>query len=217
MTSLGAIPALRDLPPAALRAVARRSSPAAFGAGALIRPAGEPVSTVLLLLSGSVAAVHVAASGRQVWTQQWTGPAIADKPATLDTGTPSTGLMAVTAVSARLLSRSRFLRLLEEQESVRTHVLGQLAGDVMTGRRRLAGAVTLPAVAQVAAWLHAQEPADRVVWRGSQEELAWLLGLSRVTVNRALAQLAGAGVVALTRHGIVVSDRARLGGFPAGP
>ncbi|MEU8610583.1 hypothetical protein AB0C29_21605 [Actinoplanes sp. NPDC048791] len=95
MASLGAIPALRDLPPAALRAVARRTSPAAFGPGALIRPAGEP--------------------------------AIADKPATLDTGTPPTGLVAVTAVSARLLSRSRFLRFV----ALTRH------GIVVTDRARL--------------------------------------------------------------------------------
>jgi CRP-like cAMP-binding protein len=150
-----------------------------------------------------------------VWTHQWTGPAIADKPATLDTGTPSTGLVAVTAVSARLLSRSGFLQLLDEQASVRSHVLGQLAGDVMAGRRRLAGAVTLPAVAQVAAWLYAREPAGRTVWRGSQEELARVLGLSRVTVNRALGRLAGAGVVAVTRHGVVVQDRERLAEYAA--
>jgi CRP/FNR family transcriptional regulator, cyclic AMP receptor protein len=85
----------------------------------------------------------------------------------------------------------------------------------MTGRRRLAGAATLPAVARVAAWLHAQEPAGRIVWRGSQEELAWALGLSRVTVNRALGRLAGAGVVAVTRHGVVVQDRERLAEFAA--
>ncbi|GAA3918616.1 hypothetical protein GCM10022629_25930 [Amorphoplanes auranticolor] len=212
---MGSIPAFGRLGPDELRTLTRRSSPAAFDAGALIRPAGEPVSTVLLLLSGTVAAVHVAASGRQVWTHRWTGPAIADKPATLDTGTPTTGLVAVTAVSARLLSRSGFLQLLDEQASVRTHVLGQLAGDVMTGRRRLAGAVTLPAVAQVAAWLHAQEPAGRIVWRGSQEELARVLGLSRVTVNRALGRLTEAGVVAVTRHGVVVQDRERLAKFAA--
>ena len=75
--------------------------------------------------------------------------------------------------------------------------------------------MTLPAVAQVAAWLHAQEPAGRIVWRGSQEELARVLGLSRVTVNRALGRLTEAGVVAVTRHGVVAQNRERLAGFAA--
>nr|WP_230417251.1 helix-turn-helix domain-containing protein [Micromonospora tarapacensis] len=74
----------------------------------------------------------------------------------------------------------------------------------------LAQAVTLPAVAQVAAWLNAQDPSDRVAWRGSQEQLARMLGLSRVTVNRALARLTGVGAVRLTGQGIVVTDRRQL-------
>jgi CRP/FNR family cyclic AMP-dependent transcriptional regulator len=157
-----------------------------------------------------VAATHVSPSGREVWLGHWVGPAIVDKPAVLDGGTPSAGLVAVTAVSVRLLPRDRFLRLLDEEQSVRDHVLGQLARDLLASRRRLAQAATLPAVAQVATWLNAQDPAGRVAWRGSQEQLARMLGLSRVTVNRALSRLTGAGAVRLTDQGIVVADRERL-------
>jgi CRP-like cAMP-binding protein len=210
MTSLGSIPALRGLLPPVLEAVARDSRAAEFGAGAVMRPAGEQARSVVLLLSGTVAAVHAGRSSNEVWPEQWVGPAIADKPAVLDGGVPPTGLVAVTAVAARLLPRDRFLRLLADEQSVREHVLGRLAGDVMAGRRRFAQAVTMPAAARVAAWLNGQDPADRVAWRGSQEQLARVLGLSRVTVNRALARLAAAGAVRLTAHGIVIADRGRL-------
>jgi CRP/FNR family cyclic AMP-dependent transcriptional regulator len=213
MTSWGAIPALRALPPSTLAAVVRDGRTARFGAGAVIRPAGERARAVVLLLSGTVAATHAAACGNEVWPEQWVGPAISDKAAVLDGGAPPTGLVAVTAASACLLPRDRFLRLLDEEPSVRAHVLGRLAADVMAGRRRLAQAVTLPAVARVAAWLNARDPADRVAWRGSQQQLAQVLGLSRVTVNRALARLAGAGAVRLTTRGILVADRECLGGL----
>ncbi|MER7891676.1 Crp/Fnr family transcriptional regulator [Micromonospora sp. NPDC094482] len=210
MTSLDLIPALRALSPVELEAVARDSRAVRFGAGALIRPAGEQASAVVLLLSGTVVATHAAPTGVEVWPDQWTGPAIVDKSAVLDGGTPSTGLVAITGVTARLLPRIRFLRLLDDEQSVRRHVLGQLARDAMAGRQRLAQAVTLPAVARVAAWLNAQDPADRVAWRGSQEQLARMLGLSRVTINRALARLTAAGAVRLTEQGIVIDDRGRL-------
>ncbi|MEU8301174.1 Crp/Fnr family transcriptional regulator [Micromonospora sp. NPDC048909] len=210
MTSLDLIPALRALSPVELEAVARDSRAVRFGAGALIRPAGEQVSAVVLLLSGTVVATHAAPTGGEVWPDQWTGPAIVDKSAVLDGGRPSTGLVAITGVTARLLPRIRFLRLLDDEQSVRRHVLGQLARDAMASRRRLAQAVTLPAVARVAAWLNAQDPADRVAWRGSQEQLARMLGLSRVTINRALARLTAAGAVRLTEQGIVIDDRGRL-------
>jgi len=52
--------------------------------------------------------------------------------------------------------------------------------------------------------------ARSVAWRGSQEQPARLLGLSRVTVNRALARLARAGAVELTARGVVISDQRRL-------
>jgi CRP-like cAMP-binding protein len=210
MSSLDCIPALRALSPVELEAVARDSRAVRFGAGTVIRPAGEQPSAVVLLLSGTVVATHTAPSGGEVWPDQWTGPAIVDKSAVLDSGAPSTGLVAITGVTARLLPRIRFLRLLDEQQSVRKHVLGQLARDAMATRRRLAQAVTLPAVAQVAAWLNAQDPADRVAWRGSQEQLARMLGLSRVTINRALTRLTAAGAVRLTGQGIVIADRGRL-------
>ncbi|MCA2215964.1 Crp/Fnr family transcriptional regulator [Jidongwangia harbinensis] len=210
MTSLGSIPALRVLSGSALAAVERDSRPARFPAGAMLRPYGEPARAVVLLLSGTVAAAHLAASGVEVWPEQWTGPAIADKPAVLDGGVPPTGLVALTAATARLLPRQDFLRLLDQEPALRAHVFGRLARDALTARRRLAQATTLPAVARLAAWLDAPERPHPVAWSGTQEQLARMLGLSRVSVNRALARLAGSGAVRRTGQGIVVADRATL-------
>ncbi|RKN48295.1 Crp/Fnr family transcriptional regulator [Micromonospora endolithica] len=210
MSSLASVPALRVLPTTALEALASQTRLVRFPAGAVLRPAGAVARSVVFLLSGTVVATHVRSTGAEMWPERWTAPAIVDKPAVLDGRPPSTGLLAMTTVSARLLPRAAFLRLLEEEQAVRGHVLGQLARDAMTARRRLAQVATMPAVARVARWLHEQNREQRVAWRGSQEQLARVLGLSRVTVNRALARLAQAGAVTLTDRGIVVADRARL-------
>jgi CRP/FNR family transcriptional regulator, cyclic AMP receptor protein len=217
MSSLPSIPAFRALSPAALDAVARDSKAVRLGADAVIRHAGDPPSTVVLLLSGTVVASYAGPSGIEVWPARWEGPAIVDKPSVLDGGKSLTGLVAKTECIARLLPRARFLRLLDEEESVRKHVLNRLAQDVLASQQRLTQAVTLSAVAQVAAWLNAHDRAHAVAWRGSQEDLARALGLSRVTVNRALARLADAGALRLTPHGIVISDHQRLGLFSDGP
>ncbi|WP_229075109.1 Crp/Fnr family transcriptional regulator [Actinoplanes sp. DH11] len=55
-----------------------------------------------------------------------------------------------------------------------------------------------------------RSPHHPIAWRGSQEQLARVLGLSRVTVNRALARLTRAGAVTVTPHGIVIADPAAL-------
>lgn len=210
MDLLTSIPALRALPAATLESLADRTRAAHLDAGAVLRHAGEVATSVVFLLAGSVVATHVGFTGAEVWPERWDGPAIVDKPAVLHGEPPVTGLMALTAISVRLLDRGSFLTLLNREPSVRDHVLGQLARDAMAGRRRLVHAVTLPAVAQVAAWLAEQSEGRRYAWCGSQEQLAHMLGLSRVTTNRALARLARAGAIELTVRGIVIVDRSHL-------
>ncbi|MEU8663249.1 cyclic nucleotide-binding domain-containing protein, partial [Actinoplanes philippinensis] len=119
MTSLGAIPALRDLPPDRLAALGRRSRAVRFAAGDMLRRAGTCASDVVFLLSGTVVATHDTAAGDEVWPGRWTGPAIADKPAVLS-GEPSpTGLRATTASITRLLPAADFRRLLHDEPAVR--------------------------------------------------------------------------------------------------
>jgi len=204
MTSLAAIPAFGALGAAALDALGADSRAARYPAGTVVRPDGA----VVLLLAGTMVVDVTAASGARVWPARWEGPVIVDKASVLGGAVPPAELLATTACRVRLLPRSRFLRLLDEEPAVRRHIVARLAGEALDQRHRVAQAATAPALVRVAAWLDAA-----VTWRGSQEELAHLLGLSRVTVNRALARLAAAGAVRRERYGIVVVDRDRLRGF----
>ncbi|MCW6010238.1 helix-turn-helix domain-containing protein [Micromonospora sp. CPCC 205371] len=236
MTSLATIPAFAALGARTLVALERESHPIRYAAGALIRPATAPdvassppvagsvsapassasaaarggavAGPVILLLRGTVVAVYPAASGAQFWSGRWDGPAIVDKPAALAGPAPSGALLATTAVTGRALPAERFLRLLDDEPSVRRHVLGKLAADALALQQRMADAVTLPAAARVARALLAEG-----TWRGSQEELARALGLSRVTVNRILGRLAAASAVRLTQGGVKVVNPARLADY----
>jgi CRP-like cAMP-binding protein len=203
------------LTPAAMKALTERTRNAHIAAGTVLRPAGEVPQSVMFLLSGTVVATHSTSAGVEIWPARWRGPAIVDKAAVLDGTPPATGLKTLTDVSARLLPSAVFVRLLEEEQSVRKHVLAQLARDAMSGRRRLVQVATLPAVARIATWLSEQNPDQPIAWRGSQDQLARVLGLSRVTVNRALARLSQAGAVELTPYGILIADRTRLNTFAA--
>ncbi|PZF96022.1 hypothetical protein C1I99_17575 [Micromonospora deserti] len=171
----------------------------------MVRPAGAAPEAVLLLLTGTIVAAYAGPSGGQLWPARWDGPGIVDKPAILGGPAPSGALLALTPCAGLLLSQHRFLRLLDEHEPVRRHVTGRLAVDALALRERLAEAATLPAVARVARWMLAAG-----AWHGSQEDLARALGLSRVTVNRALGALARAAAVRLTSSGVRVADRSRL-------
>ncbi|MEV4540612.1 Crp/Fnr family transcriptional regulator [Micromonospora echinaurantiaca] len=206
MTAISDIPALRHADPATLRQLVRSSRPVRFPAGTVLRRAGEP-SPFLLLLTGTVVSRHVTPAGGEVWPARWTGPTIVDKPALLADTVPATDLLAVEAGTARLLPRADFRLLLDREEGVRAHVLRHLARDALAGRDRLATTTTQPTPVRVAAFLLAAGDAG---WRGSQEDLARVLGLSRVTVNRALRRLALTGAVRPGRRGVVVTDPCRL-------
>jgi CRP/FNR family cyclic AMP-dependent transcriptional regulator len=213
VTSLATIPALRDLPPDRLADLAGRARTARFAAGDMLRQAGARASDIVFLLSGTVVATHNTAAGTEVWPSRWTGPTIADKPAVLS-GEPSpTGLRATTTAVTRLLPAADFHRLLHDEPTVRDHVLAALARDALTGRRDLIHSATLPAVARIAIRLLDQDPNHRTAWSGSQDQLARALGLSRVTVNRALSRLTRAHAIHLTPGGITITDRPRLAAF----
>jgi CRP-like cAMP-binding protein len=205
MTSLGTIPAFAALPPDALDALWTASRPVSYPPGAVIPRDG----TVLLLLSGAVVGAHPNAAGAEMWPVRWEAPAIVDKPAAL---APATGtLVAATACRGRRLPASAFLRLLDDEPAVRHHVLARLAADAADLRQRLAEAATVPALGRVARWLLATGAGPgEIAWRGSQQDLARLLGLSRVTVNRTLRRLTDSGAVAVKPHGVVLLDPARL-------
>lgn len=208
MTSLAGIPAFVSLPGDVLAGVATQARPVRYRAGSVVRPAGSAPESVLLLLGGTVVAAYTGQAGSQMWPARWGGPAIVDKPSALGGPATAGSLIATTPVAGLLLPHERFLGLLEEHEPVRRHVLGRLAAEALSLRERLADAATLPAVARVARWLLAAG-----AWHGSQEELARALGLSRVTVNRALGRLAGAAAVRLTPGGVRVADPARLAAY----
>jgi CRP/FNR family transcriptional regulator len=93
------------------------------------------------------------------------------------------------------------------------HVLRYLAHQVGQGRAALAARATGSALTRLAHWLlTASGPGARPTVRlpAGQQGLAEELGLSRVTVNRALQQLARAGAVGLRPGAIIVLDPAEL-------
>ncbi len=106
---------------------------------------------------------------------------------------------AETEVHVRALARDALLALIDDAATVRGHVLRILAAEARRQQERVVDAV-LPAQARLAAWLlRAADQAGIVRLPDSQQQLAELLGLTRVTVNRALGTL--------RRDGLIEHDR----------
>jgi CRP/FNR family transcriptional regulator, cyclic AMP receptor protein len=205
--ALATVPLLAALPENRLRMLWSGSLPRRHHPGEILRSAGDPAEHLLLLLRGRVSATTGTAAGRVVRFGEWTGPCALDKVAVIDGRGHTATLTAITGCTVRSLPRTRFEELLDDVPSVRRHVLRLLADHARHQQERFTDTATLPVEARLATWLLEQAaatPHARFELPGTQQELAELLGTTRVTVNRVLSQLRRDGLVEVTHRTVVV-------------
>jgi CRP/FNR family cyclic AMP-dependent transcriptional regulator len=202
------VPLFSTLDDDGLRAVWHASVPRAYAAGEILRSQGTPAGHLLVLLDGRVSASATTAGGRVVRFGTWTGPCALDKVALLDRAGHTATFTALVPCAVRALARGRLMALLDDSAAVRAHVLRLLAAQARAQQRRLTDSVTLPCEARLAAWLleqlGRQDAPGRVPLPGGQRELADLMGVTRVTVNRALSRLRRDGLIGQAGTGGIV-------------
>lgn len=205
--ALAAVPLLAGLPDDRLRLLWSGSVQRHYDAGEVLRRVGDPAEHLLLLLQGRVSATITTAAGRVVRFGEWAAPSALDKIAVIDgRGHPST-LTAVTSCAVRHLPRARFEELVDDVPAVRRHVLRLLAEQARRQQERFASTATISVEGRLAAWLLERTeaaPGSGVVLPGTQQELADLLGTTRVTVTRTLSRMRRDGLVELTGRTVVV-------------
>ena len=198
--SLAKIPLLAMVAADRLRALWARSLPRRYAARQVLRHAGDPATHLLLLLQGRVTASVTTSGGRTVRFGDFAAPCALDKVAVIDGGGHTATLTALTPCVVRSLPRDLFHALIDNAPAARRHVLRVLADHARHEQKRFADAATLSIEARVAAWLleEAARTSDlNVRLPDSQEMLADLLGVTRVTVTRALTRLRRDGLIAV--------------------
>lgn len=211
-----AVPVMATLDEPDLRDLWARSVGREHGPGEIIRVQGDPADHLLVLLTGRVAAAHLTRAGRSVALDDLVAPCALDKVAVIDGRGHAATLTAVTRCAVAAVPARRFLAAVEALPEARAHVLRTLAAQSRAQQARLVLA-TLPRGRHRVAWWLAEQVRDapaggRALVRppGSQARLGELLGLTRVTVNRALKGLEREGVIRATAEGIEVVDVERL-------
>ncbi|MEV5575286.1 Crp/Fnr family transcriptional regulator [Spirillospora sp. NPDC052269] len=205
--SLSAIPLFAGLSDGRLRVLWDASLARDHPAGHVLRHAGDPASHLVLLLRGRVAATATTRSGRVVRFGEWDGPCALDKVAVIDGHGHTATLTTLTPCSVRTLPRDRFLTTVDDVPSVRRHVLHVLASQARSHQESATDTATLSAEARLAAWLLNSTPTDArgtIALPGTQQILADLLGVTRVTVNRTLSRLRRDGLIEVDRHTITI-------------
>jgi CRP/FNR family transcriptional regulator, cyclic AMP receptor protein len=211
---LAAVPMLAQASGERLRHLAAAHPVRHFTAGTVLLHQGAPATHLLIMLDGQASAVVDHPAGDRSRYPLIAAPCVVDKAAVLAAGTYPATWMATTSGRALILSAPAFWTLLRQQPPIREHVLRYLARQVGQSRDALGSRGAGPAVSRLACWLltASASGAPPTIWLpAGQQGLAEELGLSRVTVSRALQRLVRTGIVSVRPRAIIILDPARLG------
>ena len=190
-----------------------------FRKGETVFHQGDPGDALFIMASGSVKVVLPSDEGAEPAIVAILGPGeFFGELAILDGAPHSATIVAVEPTETLVLRRDTFLGLIDTEPELRRALLSSLATEI----RRLTGHVEdlhfldLPGrLASRILRLAAGEQTDAtgavtIPWPYTQSELAGMIGGSRQSVNRLLADLADEGLVRIDREVLVVLDVDRL-------
>lgn len=188
--------------------------------------AGDPGDALFIVMAGQAKVTVPSDDGADPAILTTVGPGGFFGELALLDGTPrSTTIVALDAVETMMLRRDAFDRLLDTEPALRRALLVSLAGEI----RRLTAQVEdfhfldLPGrlarhLLRAVAAADGRSPDDlddlrgerRLPWPYTQAELAGMIGGSRQSVNRLLADLVADGIVRFDDDVLVIPDVARL-------
>jgi CRP/FNR family transcriptional regulator, cyclic AMP receptor protein len=179
----------------------------------------DPGDALFIVASGSVKVVLPSDDGLESAIVAVLGPGeFFGELAILDGAPHSATIVAIEPTETLVLHRDAFFGLIDSDPELRRALLASLARAI----RRLTGHVEdlhfldLPArLASRILRLAAAEPVGpdgevRIPWPYTQSEVAGMIGGSRQSVNRLLADLADEGIIRIEREELIVSDVERL-------
>lgn len=200
---LADVPLLATLDPARLARLAALSAIREVPAGAVVAVRGEPARHLIVVEAGALTAVLETVSGQRRRLGEFAGPCAVDKSAVLDGAGHTATWLASVRSRLRLVPAAEFLALLDDVPAARRHVLRHLAAQLRDQQDDLVRTSFADAPTRVAAWL-VRAGGGRVALPGAQEGLAESIGMTRVSVNRALRTLAAEGLVRVESGAVVV-------------
>ncbi len=213
----GALTAVHETPSGHRRRLGEFPAPCAVDKAAVLDGGGHTATWLtttrshlrLIPAAEFLALVDVPSVRRHVFRHLATQLRRAQEDAVLTSYTDATTRVATWLVRAatartrlRLIPAAEFLALMDVP-SVRRHVFAHLAGQLRRSQEDLTLTSYADATTRVATWL-VRAATPRVPLPGAQQGLAETLGLTRVSVNRALRTLADEGLVRVTPGEVVI-------------
>lgn len=227
LAALRACRLFAGLDDASLGLVAGALRPRRFRRGETVFHAGDPGDALFIVESGQVKITLPPDDGSEPAILTTIGPGgFFGELALLDGAPRSATAVAIDAVSALVLRRDAFDRLVDEQAPLRHALLATLAGEIrrLTAQVEdlhfldLPGRLARHLLREVARerGLAPDDPTAlttdtvRLPWPFTQAELAGMIGGSRQTVNRLLADFVSEGLLRFEGDELVIPDPVRL-------
>lgn len=190
--------------------------------GETIFHAGDPGDALFIVAEGEVKITLPSEDGSDPAILTTVGPGgFFGALALLDGAPRSATAVALDATVCHILHRDAFWRLLDEQPALRQALLGSLAREIRRLTAQLEDLHFLDLPGRLARHLLRAIPAGardplappapvRLPWPYTQSELAGMIGGSRQTVNRLLADFVSADLLRFEGDDLVIPDPDRL-------
>ena len=171
----------------------------------------DPAGHLYVILTGSVKVSIPDEQGREIVVAIERDGAVFGELALFDETPRSATVTALEDSQVVTLAREDFLRILERSPRASREIMRVLARTVRRASGRIEDLVFLDVPGRVAKCLLDLSTAHaRTEIELTQDDLAAFVGATRVSVNRALAELEGQGAIAVGRRHISVREPALL-------
>jgi CRP/FNR family cyclic AMP-dependent transcriptional regulator len=218
LTLLARVPFFASLGEAELQALAAACRTRTFKRGEVLFHEGDPGSALYIVRSGQVKIVVMADTGDETILIVL-GPGECLGELSLVDGAPrSATAVALDRVEALVLYREGFLAVLKQSPSAALAVMSGLAGMVRRLTVQVQDAAALDVPGRLAKKLleladrHGQVTPEgvRIALRLTQQELAQMVGATRVSVNQHLGGFQDRGILTMDREGITLLQPEQL-------
>jgi CRP-like cAMP-binding protein len=215
---------LGALPPAALDRLAAYARFRSFPAGHAIFHKQDRADSMLVVVEGRVLISASSQSGREIVLNLIDEGEVFGEIGLIDGGTRSAQAQALEDTLCLELERRHFLPLLEENPRLAIELLGVVCRKLRSTTEDVEDIAFLELKPRLAKKLLAfaqhfgrDKPTGRVITLAlTQQRLAAMLGATRETVNRTLAELTEQGVLEVRRGACTITNPARLAEIASG-
>lgn len=210
---LTTVPLFRELPRAAVRGFGELTREQKFAKGAVIVSEGDPGDALYVVRSGEVKVVLIGEDGREVLLNILGVGEHFGELSLIDGRPRSAHVVATHASSLLILRRADFRRQVEQSPTVAWGLMVELSRRLRQADGTIGSLVLLDVPGRVAKVLleHATpgEPAT-LVKQLTHQTIGQMIGASRETVSRAMAEFQEKGMISVTRRLVTIIDRNAL-------